>query len=102
MYYYSNPLVQEACLKYGILGYLTAIIATSNKMELLYRRTIYALSALLRLNNDALYKFTFGHHGFDVISKVQFMQRSNRYHLKVVTLLADLLSEEVRKFVNLY
>lgn len=82
-------------MKYGSLDYLTAIIATSDKLELLYRRTIYALSALLRLNTDGLYKFTFDHHGFDVISKAQFMQRGSRYHLKVVTLIGDLLSEEV-------
>ena len=93
-------MVQEACIKYGVLGYLTAIIATSDKLELLYRRTIYALSALLRLSNDTLYDFTFGHHGFDVISNNEFMQRSNRYHLKVVTLVADLLSQEVRMFVS--
>ena len=98
--YYSNQVVQEACLKYGALGYLTTIIDTSDKLELLYRRTIYAVSALLRLNSEALYNFTFLHNGFDVISKAQFMQRSNRYHLKVVTLIGDLLSEEVRKFVT--
>lgn len=61
---------------------------------------MYALSALLRLNSEALYNFTFLHNGFDIISKAQFMQRSNRYHLKVVTLIADLLSEEVREFVT--
>ena len=82
-------------MKYGALGYLTAIVATSDKLELLYRRAVYALSALLRLNSDGLYQFTFVHHGFDVISKSQFMQRSNKYHLKVVTLIGDLLSEEV-------
>ena len=59
---------------------------------------MYALSALLRLNSEALYTFTFLHDGFDVISKTQFMQRNNRYHLKVVNMIADLLSEEVREF----
>ena len=97
--YYSNQVVQEACIKHGAVGYLIAIIATSDKLELLYRRTIYALSALLRLSNDTLYDFTFVHHGFDIISKSEFMQRSHRYHLKVVTLVADLLSQEVRKVV---
>jgi len=100
--YHSNQVVQEACLKYGVLGYLTAIIATSDKIELLYRRVMYALSALLRLNSDALYNFTYIHHGFEVISKTQFMQHSSRYHIKVITLIADLLSEEVRKFAILY
>lgn len=99
--YHSNPVVQEACLKYGVLGHLTAIIATSDKSELLYRRVVYALSALLRVNSDAVYNFTFIHHGFDVISKTRFMQHNSRYHVKVITLIADLLSEEVRELVIL-
>lgn len=74
------------------------IIATLDKTELLYRRTVYALSALLRLNNEALYNFTFVHRGFDIISGTQLKQRCNRYQLKIVTLIIDLLSEQVRKF----
>ena len=59
---------------------------------------MYALSSLLRLNSEALHNFTFLHNGFDVIIKAQLMQRSDRYHLKVVNLLVDLLSEEVRLY----
>jgi len=96
----SNQVVQEICLRYGSLGYLTALLGTSFKEEVTYRRALYALSALLRLNNEAVHNFTFIHDGFDVLRKSDLTQRGSRYVVKLLTLITDLLMEEVRVGIN--
>ena len=91
-YICSNPSVQTQVLFYEGLPSLLPLLSP-NKPELLQRRAIFALSALLRGQPSAAKSFLKG-DGIELLSsKVE--QRSGAVLTKLVVLLTDLLSMEV-------
>lgn len=92
-YTYSNPPVQEQVLEYGSLSLLCRLLSLSEP-EIVQRRALFALSALLRGNIREQVNFIKHHHGLDILGK-SFRERSPQMQLKAAVLLTDFLNNEV-------
>ena len=89
----SNPHVQSEVLDYGGLQLLCGFIG-SGEPELVQRRGLFALSALLRGNTQPQLAFVQECRGLMQLG-LDFQQRTMPTQLKIVTLLTDLLHEQV-------
>jgi len=89
----SNPSVQLQAVEYGSLGLLCSLVGASQP-DLVQRRGLFALSALLRGNVQEQLHFIRDHHGLELLGST-FSERSPAVQLKAVVLLTDLLNEEV-------
>lgn len=90
---HSNPPVQEQVLEYGSLSLLCRLLSLSEP-EIVQRRALFALSALLRGNIREQVNFIKHHHGLDILGK-SFRERSPQMQLKAAVLLTDFLNNEV-------
>lgn len=63
--------------------------------EAVRKRALFAVGSLLRRNPRAQHAFLATHHGFDVLARM-FLGTSPQFQLRAVTLVTDLVSEEVR------
>ena len=90
---YSNPQVQSEVLEYGALELLCWFIAP-REPELVQRRGLFALSALLRGQTQPQLAFVQQCQGLLQLGHT-FHQRSTPIQLKIITLLTDLLHEQV-------
>lgn len=93
----SNPQVQAEALEYGALELLCRFI-TLQEPELVQRRGLFALSALLRGKTQAQLVFMQQCQGLWQLGH-NFDQRTMPTQLKSVTLLTDLLHEQVRCYL---
>ena len=89
----SNPHVQKEALDYGALELLCRFIS-ANEPDLVQRRGLFALSALMRGNTHPQLTFLQKCHGLRQLAD-DFHNRSPQTQLKAVTLLTDLLHEQV-------
>ena len=89
----SNPSVQQQAVEYGTLGLLCSLVAASQP-DLVQRRGLFALSALLRGSVQEQLHFIRDHQGLELLGNT-FPERSPAVQLKAVVLLTDLLNEEV-------
>ena len=85
--------MQELALSYGSLPLLCQLI-TASEPDMVQRRALFALSALLRGNPRQQLEFIKKHHGLKVLGS-SFEERSAQVQVKAVVLLTDLLNEEV-------
>ncbi len=86
-------MVQRQTLDYGALKLLSSLLATTQP-DLVQRRALFALSALLRGNTKEQLQFIKDYHGLVELGQT-FLARSNAVQLKAVVLLTDLLNDEV-------
>ena len=89
----SNPQVQEETVEYGGLHLLCKLIQTAEP-EVVQRRALFAISALLRQNPSFQYVFMEKCQGFKELG-VSFEERGHQVQLKAVVLLTDILNELV-------
>ena len=94
---HSNPAVQAELVDYGCLPLLCALILAS-ETELVQRRALFALSALLRGNKEQQKLFVGQYQGLSGLGET-FSDRSALVQVKSVTLLTDLIHEQVRTCV---
>lgn len=85
--------MQELALQYGSLPLLCRLLSLSEP-ELVQRRALFALSALLRGNVRVQISFIQNHHGLNILGS-SFGKRSPQVQLKAAVLLTDLLNDEV-------
>ena len=85
--------MQELALQYGSLPLLCSMLSLSEP-ELVQRRALFAISALLRGNSDGQLSFIKAHQGLRVLGE-SFDERSAQVQLKAAVLLTDLLNNEV-------
>lgn len=78
---------------YGSLTLLCRLLALSEP-EIVQRRALFALSALLRGNAGQQVQFIKEHRGLSILGS-SFRQRSPQVQAKAVVLLTDFLNEEV-------
>ena len=93
---HSNPTLQQQVFDYGGLQHLCSLISTAEP-NLVQRRSLFALSSLLRGNVRHQLLFLEQCRGLEVLGK-SFNERSPQVQLKAVTLLTDIMSEQVLKF----
>jgi hypothetical protein len=91
--HYSNPPVQELALQYGSLSLLCRLLSLS-EADVVQKRALFALSALLRGNAKEQVKFIKNYQGIYVLGK-SFGKRSLQVQVKSVVLLTDILNDEV-------
>lgn len=99
MFACSNPPVQELALQYGSLSLLCDLLSLS-EAELVQRRALFALSALLRGNTKEQIRFIRNYHGLNILGK-SFSKRSLQVQVKAVVLLTDILNDEVSRIYNI-
>lgn len=90
---YSNPPVQQQALEYKTLPLLSTLLSSSEP-DLVQRRALFALSALLRGNSQEQLNFIKLHRGLGVLGR-NFEERSPQVQMKATVLLTDLLNDEV-------
>ena len=78
---------------YGGLEHLCTLISSAEP-DLVQRRSLFALSTLLRGNNRYQLIFLEQCRGLEVLGR-SFNDRSAQVQLKAVTLLTDIMSEQV-------
>lgn len=93
-FFYSNPAVQKDILTFGGLQLLCSLLPPTEP-ELVQRRALFALGALLRGNPAHQGEFVDSCRGFHVLGET-FAERSDRVKAKVVTLVIDIINEQVR------
>ena len=89
----SNPVVQREILQYKGLDLLCSLISAAQP-ELVQRRALFAISALLRGNPESQQPFIEECTGFQELA-LDFGNRIPQIQIKAVTLIADLLNEQV-------
>ena len=89
----SNPHVQKEALDYGALELLCRFIS-ANEPDVVQRRGLFALSALMRGSTHTQLAFLQQCRGLKQLAD-DFHNRSPQTQLKAVTLLTDLLYEQV-------
>lgn len=89
----SNPPVQELALQYGSLALLCHLLLLS-ETEIVQRRALFALSALLRGNTKEQLSFIKNYQGLSILGK-SFSERSLQVQVKAVVLLTDILDDEL-------
>ena len=94
---HSNPTLQQQVFDYGGLEHLCSLISTAEP-DLVQRRSLFALSSLLRGNVRHQLLFLEQCRGLEVLGK-SFNERSPQVQLKAVTLLTDIMSEQVQKLL---
>lgn len=85
--------MQELALQYGSLPLLCHLLSLS-EAEVVQRRALFALSALLRGNTKEQIRFIQDYQGLNILGK-SFSDRSLQVQLKAVILLTDFLNHEV-------
>lgn len=94
----SNPTLQHQALEYGSLLLLCRMISTA-ETDLVQRRALFALSALLRGNGEQQVTFIEKCGGFHLLGDT-FHERSAQVQLKAITLLTDILNEQVCEYIT--
>ncbi len=85
--------MQELALQYGSLPLLCRLLSLS-QAELVQRRALFALSALLRGNIEQQINFITKYQGLNMLGET-FGKRSLQVQLKAVVLLSDFLNDKV-------
>ena len=98
---HSNPPVQTDVLEYGGLDMLWALVKSDQESETVQKRALFGVGSLLRRNPAAQHVFVAKHNGFDVLAR-KFLGSSPQFQLRAVTLVTDLVSEEVRSPYHLF
>lgn len=87
--------MQTDVLEYGGLDMLWALVKSDQESEIVQKRALFGVGSLLRRNPGAQHVFVAKHNGFDVLAR-KFLGSSPQFQLRAVTLVTDLVSEEVR------
>ena len=82
-------------LEFGGLDLLWALVNSDNDSETVKKRALFGVGSLLRRNLKAQQMFVVKHKGFEVLA-AKYMTSSPQFQLRAVTLVTDLVSEEVR------
>ena len=91
----SNPAVQKDIHSFGGLQLLCTLISPTQP-DLVQRRALFALGALLRGNPTHQEQFVDSCRGVHILGGT-FAERSARVKAKAVTLVMDIINEQVSK-----
>ncbi|CAI9736386.1 nucleotide exchange factor SIL1-like [Octopus vulgaris] len=89
----SNPVVQSTAVDAGVMQKLITMISTEPSLAV-RKKCLYAASVLLRHNLDAQQRFL-ALGGLSAFTQLYSESKTDAIQVKIVTLLADLISEKV-------